>query len=355
MNTTTLIILAFLILSLGGYVAMSKRSNSSSTVPPMDPMGPTMSPTGPTMSPMDPTMSPMGPTMSPIFTMVPNYGPGPLTTMAPVTTMAPTMVPTMAPTMAPGTLCAVNANNQIYCANQNLTTTPNWNLVTLPAGLSGSTSSNFVNVNKDGSLYGINSVSTDPARGIYYGMSPENPNWANLSGYLKRISSNNNVLCGVNKDNIAFCADTNIRGGASTAWTGFDSTVRFKDIAVNRDGSIYGVNPNGVYKGTYNNPSVTKLGGTQILDKISSNSNIVCGLDSVGNLYCADQNITSNPNWTKLPDITLSEIIVNDDNSLFGVNSNNELFYSRSYKNPEWVKVNSGTAGSVKQVSSSYK
>jgi len=80
------------------------------------------------------------------------------------------------------------------------------------------------------------------------------------------------------------------------------------------------------------------------LKQVSLDNNVVCGVNSADDIYCADQNIESNPNWRRI-DGKLKHVSVNKGR-LYGVNSNDQIWFTQDYKNPRWR----GIPGSLKQV-----
>lgn len=68
---------------------------------------------------------------------------------------------------------------------------------------------------------------------------------------------------------------------------------------------------------------------------------VVCGVNSAGNIFCADSNIETSPNWTQLPG-GLTHVAVNNGR-LYGVNSaDNTIWFAADYKNPSWVHIPGG-------------
>ena len=86
------------------------------------------------------------------------------------------------------------------------------------------------------------------------------------------------------------------------------------------------------------------------LRQISSKDGKVCGVNESGDAFCADKDITSRPNWKKLPTSErLHWITVNSDGSLFGTNFGGQVLYKSNYNdNGEWTVL----PGGLKQVSS---
>ena len=71
-----------------------------------------------------------------------------------------------------------------------------------------------------------------------------------------------------------------------------------------------------------------------------SSTSIVMGVNSGDNIYFANQNVSSNPNWTQVPG-GLSWISYSNKQS-YGVNSGGNIYYSNDYTRPNWVQVPGG-------------
>ena len=294
------------------------------TMPSVAPSQTTMAPSQTTMAPSQTTMAPSQTTMAPSqTTMAPSQ-----TTMAPSqTTMAPSQT-TMAPSQT--TMAPSQVNGDIYYADTNIRTNPNWTQVR------GKLID--VSINPDGSAFGVNS-----ANNIYYSPSYNSGTWNQLPGLLNRISSNGTVVMGVNSADNIFYADRNIRTNPN--WTQVAGGLI--DVSLNPDGSAFGVNRanNIYYSPSYNSGSWTQLPGS--LKQISSNGTVVMGVNSVDDIFYADRNIRTNPNWTQVRG-KLIDLSVNSDGSVFGVNSANNIYYSPSYNSGTWNQL----PGGLKQISS---
>jgi hypothetical protein len=256
-------------------------------------------------------------------------------TPAPTTT---TPGPTTPKKPGPKIVCGVNSSDTIKCANnKDITTNPDWK------DLPGSGSN--VSVNSDGSLYLTNS-----GEGIWY--KPDiklTSNWRNLSGGLKQISGNNGFFCGVNSGKGIWC-----KPDATSAENWKNLSGSLINVSVNDDGSIFGVNDGGevLYKSNYADgggwKTLSKGALSNGLKQISNKDGVICGVDSSNAVFCADQDITSSPNWKKLPG-SLNWISVNGDGSLFGTNFGGQVLYKSNYNdNNAWTVL----PGGLKQISS---
>ena len=72
---------------------------------------------------------------------------------------------------------------------------------------------------------------------------------------------------------------------------------------------------------------------------------VIVGVNAAGDIYSADENIGSNPNWAKIPGSAVN--VSYSNNKLFAVNSAGHIYYSSDYKTGNWVQV----PGAVSQVS----
>ena len=77
----------------------------------------------------------------------------------------------------------------------------------------------------------------------------------------------------------------------------------------------------------------------------NTNIPVVMGVNSNGEIYYANTNIKSNPNWTKiggqLKNVSYS------NGQVYGVNSSGEIYYNSNYTTSNWVKI----PGALYQVS----
>ena len=107
---------------------------------------------------------------------------------------------------------------------------------------------------------------------------------------------------------------------------------------VNRDGNIY-------YMAMYNSGIWVGVTGKLVQVSLDGYNNIVVGVNASQQIFYADQNIQTTPNWTLLPG-GLKYISISNK-QLYGVNSGNQIYYMANYKTGSWV----GIPGSLVQVS----
>lgn len=234
----------------------------------------------------------------------------------------------------------VNYGSEIFYADNNLNTNPNWTLI--PGGLSWISISN-------GQMFGVNSGGE-----IYYASNYKIPSWNKLSGVLTQISFDGyaNIVCGVNSSNQIFYADTNITTNPN--WTPFNSGL-LKNISFS-NGHAFGVgmDDNLFYCEDYKNSDwkIVTNGSIGKLIQVSYDgyNNIVCCINSSNKMYYANTNISSNPNWTILPDCLFTNISVSNGH-LYAVGTDNNVYYFDVYNVPTFINVKQNIIKKVKQIS----
>ncbi|DAZ99891.1 TPA: hypothetical protein N0F65_008634 [Lagenidium giganteum] len=179
------------------------------------------------------------------------------------------------------TLCGVNSQNAIYCATDNLDAFPNWRL------LQGSLKW-IVVWGED--LWGVNNNDD-----IFWGNARGDPAWRQLPGKLSQISTDGKQLCGVNHNNDIFCADTSLRENPN--WRQLPGKLQNLVVA---NGIIFGTAPDqtiwtGQAQGA---PSFTKISGGLV--QIAYDGEMLCGVNAYNQVYCADNNLRTDPNWRRL-------------------------------------------------------
>jgi hypothetical protein len=87
-------------------------------------------------------------------------------------------------------------------------------------------------INDDGSLWGVNR-----ANQIFYCANYKNCGWQHVYGSLNQISARNGVVCGVQSGGAIYCSQ---HSGPTVSWSQLPGVL--KDISVNSDGSLWGVN-----------------------------------------------------------------------------------------------------------------
>ena len=225
----------------------------------------------------------------------------------------------------------VNSSTNIYYANQNIKTSPNWTQI--PGGLSNVSYSN-------GQAYGVNSVGN-----IFYNADYTSSNWIKVPGGLSQVSFDgyNMIVMGVNSSGNIYYANRNIT--SSPNWTQVGGVLTNLSYS---NGQVYGVNSAG---NIYYNANYTSSNWVQVPGRLSQVSfdgyNMivmgvigVIGVNRSGNVYYANQNITTSPNWTQLGGILSNLSYTNGQ--LYGVNSAGNIYYNSNYISNNWVQVQGG-------------
>jgi hypothetical protein len=144
-------------------------------------------------------------------------------------------------------------------------------------------------------VYGDILVGVNRANEIWYGSSfGTSPNWRRLPGELKQITTDGKQLCGVNHQEDIWCADENI-----------DTHPNWRLVSGNKlkyieffNGRLIGVNTkNDIFIGnTKGEPKWHQIKGK--LSQISFDGLNVCGINSINDVYCANDGFTrGTPNW----------------------------------------------------------
>jgi len=67
------------------------------------------------------------------------------------------------------------------------------------------------------------------------------------------------------------------------------------------------------------------------------NNMVIVGVNRAGNIWYADKNITTNPNWTQLQGALTN--VSYSNKQIFGVNNGDEVFYNTNYTTSNWTKL----------------
>lgn len=223
-------------------------------------------------------------------------------------------------------VCGVNSSDNIYCADQNIETSPNWTQI------GGALKHVAV---ASGKLYGAN-VNDQ----IYGADDYKNAQWVNMPGALKQISvdsANANVVCGVNSSDNIYCADNGNK--QSPNWVQVPGSLKHVSVS---NGKLAGVNRNDeIYSADdYKTANWSQVPGA--LKQVSLDDNIMCGVNSNEAIYCNDDYKTGN--WWQVPG-SLKYVSVKDK-QLYGANSNDDIYYNPDYKTGNWRQI----PGKLKQV-----
>ena len=207
--------------------------------------------------------------------------------------------------------CTVGTDNSIWCADQNVDTSPNWFRV--PGGLTHVSVSN-------GRLYGV-------ANGtIYYASDYKNAQWTQIPGVLTQVSLDGGVVCGINAGGNIACADQNIETNPN--WFSVPGGLTYVSV---KNGRLYGIGMDGktiYYASNYKNAQWVAVPG-QLSQVEFVDTGTVCGVNASQQLWCADSNIETNPNWTTGPG-QLSQV-TGSNGKIVGVGSDQGLWTESLY------------------------
>ena len=143
------------------------------------------------------------------------------------------------------------------------------------------------------------------------------------------------VFC-LNSGTEIYYADSSLQ--TTPYWTLIPGGLNSISVSNNQ---TFGVNSGGevYYKSDYKSPYWNGLSEpTDILSQISFDgyANVVCGISKpIGTIYFADTNITTTPNWTKIPEGNLRLQYISFSKSIaFGIGLNgDDLYCIEDYKN----------------------
>jgi len=224
----------------------------------------------------------------------------------------------------------VNSGDAIYYGNQNIKSSPNWRQV--PGGLIWASYSNS-------QIYGVNR-----ANNIYYNPDYTSGNWRQIPGSLKQVSFDGvkMIVMGVNMNDNIYYANKNIT--TSPNWTQLPGSLSNLSYSNNQ---IFGVNRNDeiYYNPDYTSGRWVRIPGALVQVSFDGHNMIVMGVNRAGNIYYANQNITTNPNWTQIPGSLIN--LTYSNKQIYGANVNNNIYYNSDYRSGNWVQI----PGSLRQVS----
>jgi hypothetical protein len=171
-------------------------------------------------------------------------------------------------------------------------------------------------------------------RGDDMPLKDESDGWMKLDGALVQVSFDGKTLCGVDSVDDIWCATNNIRGEGPTQWRQVPGKLTHVDVYGD---SLWGVNrQNQIWYGSSSGkPNWVPLSGS--LKMVTSDNKQVCGVANNDDIFCADSNIRSFPNWRQIPG-KLSYVNLLDG-VLVGVNKQGEIFSGRTHGDPKWVQL----------------
>jgi hypothetical protein len=234
-------------------------------------------------------------------------------------------------------ICGVSDDNQLWCAWEDIFKNPKWNKIKGDV--------QYVSLTDNNDLYGLDKVGNLYFRDDYISdyRNPINWNIPNIPGkelkVFRQISSNKDMICGVDKDGNIYCYDrTNL---IEPEWIKikFPEEKKFKNITI-RNNQLYAITEEDeiYFKEHYNNEEWKLLSNS--LKQLSVDDKMVCGVDADGIAHCYDNGRVLNPNWVKIEGKTFDNILVKNG-VLIGVDKNKEIFMTKNYKDekPIWTKI----------------
>ena len=214
----------------------------------------------------------------------------------------------------------------------------------------------------DGKLYGITSDNK-----IYYypdyktttNRSLMSNNWVPVSSNLVQINFDyyNKIVIIIDSGNNIYYADTNIETNPN--WTLLPGSLKLKNISLSY-GIIYGIDSNNNiyyipnYKTGIGIPIPFNIAGGLTRISVDYYNKIIIGINGP-NIYYADSNIESSPNWTQLPNPSVNVNIVDISISSGKIYCVTESFvyYASNYKTAYWVPL--PLLNNIKQISLDFK
>ncbi|KAF1319008.1 Nucleoredoxin, partial [Globisporangium splendens] len=209
-------------------------------------------------------------------------------------------------------LCGVNANDDIWCASENIRGEGPTKWRRLPGKLIQ------ITVYGD-ALYGVNRENK-----IYFGSAvTSDPNWREIPGWLKQITTDNKQICGVNALGGVFCADSNIR--VDPNWRKLPGQFTQVELV---NGRLFALrSDSAIFSGrAYGDPAWVKLDG--LLRQMSYDGVRFCGTNTGDDVWCANSGLLGNPNWMLTPGKMRSAVVQAGD--LFASDQSGNIFYRRT-------------------------
>jgi uncharacterized membrane protein YgcG len=157
-------------------------------------------------------------------------------------------------------------------------------------------------------------------------------------------SSSTPVIIGVNSQNIIYYATQNIT--TSPQWVNLPGSL--SNISYS-NGQVYGVDADGAifYNPDYTKPTWTAVPGVLTQVSFDGVNNVVMGVNSAGQIFYANQNITTNPNWTGINGN--ANYVAYSNGQVFALNESG-IYYCSNYTNSttsNWVQI----PGALTQIS----
>ena len=174
-----------------------------------------------------------------------------------------------------------------------------------------------------------------------------NKNKENLIENFALSSTSIPIVSCVNELSNIYYADSALQTNPS--WTLIPGGLSCVSVS---NGQLYGVNSanNIYYASNYKNPTWVQVPGGLSQVSFDAYANVVCGVNSSNQIFYADTNIQSNPNWTLFKSGSLKSVCVSNGR-VAGIGTDNKVWYSNNYQNASWVNINNNISGNLIQVS----
>jgi hypothetical protein len=251
---------------------------------------------------------------------------------------------------ASGITSSGSLNGDIYYADTNITSTPNWTQIP------GKCTSIY---HSNGKTFAL--TENDD---IYYTANYKSANWILIPGKLAHLSFDgyNMIIVGVNKGGTIYYANQNITSNPN--WTEISNGTPLQPIIEARGIGITSVSYSNkqVYAVAYlsgkiyYNPDYTSKRWVDITDKSPNKlrlsqinfdgyNMIIIARDFNGFIHYATQNITSNPVWIKIETPGRFRMVSYSNKQLYAINNSGNIYYSSDYKSGNWIEVTQPTVG----------
>jgi hypothetical protein len=228
-------------------------------------------------------------------------------------------------------------SNGAYYANMGLSNTPNWSAI-------GGT---FKQVSGSmGRIIGVDS-GNQANYGTKYNVTGSVHSFQKIPGTVTQVSFSYPMVVGLNSEKEIVYIDNVTSNPIWTAVGGSDAKKTFNYIATNQGAAIGAGTDNklwycaDIHTPNWLNISTGVLEGISIKN-IAFDGSDVAVIDSKNNIYFANKNIFSTPNWVKQPG-TLVQVSIRNHMGV-GIGTDNNIYFSASMKDATWVKI-TGTPG----------
>lgn len=234
-------------------------------------------------------------------------------------------------------ICAISVANDIYCADDEIMTNPNWRK--LPG--------KFTQLDlTDGIIYAV----TEDSR-LHYGVSDGETAWKEIPGTFKQVAYDGGVLCGITPVNALLCATA----GLPTApqYEHYEGEFTFVEVQAGR---VYAVEASTMtFMRWISKPPVTMdrdwkaLKSQPKLRQINFDGKTLVGVASDEGVWAATSGFDDSPNWFQI-DGMLKHVVVWGDR-IYGVNGEGTVWTAHPSTTPQWKQL----PGTYNQISTDGK